>query len=85
VSQRYAVIFEQAESNWAAYVQDLPGCITTGKTLKTFIPPQHVVPPRYPWVTAASAGAACAHSDAAAARVRSSITFTMCSASLPTP
>ena len=29
----YAVIFEQAESNWAAYVPDLPGCMTTGKTL----------------------------------------------------
>jgi predicted RNase H-like HicB family nuclease len=34
VSQKYAVIFEQAESNWAAYVPDLPGCITTGKTLE---------------------------------------------------
>jgi predicted RNase H-like HicB family nuclease len=33
MSLRYAVIFEQAESNWAAYVPDLPGCITTGKTL----------------------------------------------------
>ncbi len=32
--QRYAVIFEQAESNWAAYVPDLPGCITTGATLE---------------------------------------------------
>lgn len=31
---RYAVIFEKAESNWAAYVPDLPGCITTGKTLE---------------------------------------------------
>jgi predicted RNase H-like HicB family nuclease len=30
---RYAVIFEKAERNWAAYVPDLPGCITTGKTL----------------------------------------------------
>ena len=29
----YAVIFEQAQNNWAAYVPDLPGCITTGKTL----------------------------------------------------
>lgn len=34
MSRRYAVIFEQAESNWAAYVPDLPGCITTGKTLE---------------------------------------------------
>ncbi len=30
MSVRYAVIFEQAESNWAAYVPDLPGCMTTG-------------------------------------------------------
>ncbi|MGH9583137.1 MAG: type II toxin-antitoxin system HicB family antitoxin, partial [Bryobacteraceae bacterium] len=28
------VLFEQAESNWAAYVPDLPGCMTTGKTLE---------------------------------------------------
>lgn len=34
MSQRYAVIFEQAEHNWAAYVPDLTGCITTGKTLE---------------------------------------------------
>jgi predicted RNase H-like HicB family nuclease len=34
MSQRYAVIFDQAESNWAAYVPDLPGCITTGKTFE---------------------------------------------------
>lgn len=34
MSVRYAVIFEQAESNWAAYVPDLPGCITTGKTME---------------------------------------------------
>jgi predicted RNase H-like HicB family nuclease len=31
---KYAVLFEQAENNWAAYVPDLPGCITTGKTLE---------------------------------------------------
>lgn len=31
---KYAVLFEQAESNWAAYVPDLPGCMTTGKTLE---------------------------------------------------
>jgi predicted RNase H-like HicB family nuclease len=31
---KYAVIFEQARSNWAAYVPDLPGCITTGRTLE---------------------------------------------------
>ena len=34
MNEKYAVIFEQAESNWAAYVPDLPGCITTGKTLE---------------------------------------------------
>ena len=34
MNQKYAVIFEQAESNWAAYVPDLPGCMTTGKTLE---------------------------------------------------
>ena len=32
--RRCAVIFEQAEANWAAYVPDLPGCITTGATLE---------------------------------------------------
>ena len=32
--RRYAVVFEKAESNWAAYVPDLPGCITTGSTLE---------------------------------------------------
>jgi predicted RNase H-like HicB family nuclease len=32
--RRFAVVFEKAESNWAAYVPDLPGCITTGSTLK---------------------------------------------------
>jgi len=31
---RYAVVFEKAESNWAAFVPDLPGCITTGTTLE---------------------------------------------------
>ncbi len=30
----YAVIFERAESNWAAYVPGLPGCITTGATIE---------------------------------------------------
>ncbi len=34
MSLKYAVVFEQAESNWAAYVPDLPGCMTTGKTLE---------------------------------------------------
>lgn len=34
MKQKYAVIFEQANGNWAAYVPDLPGCITTGATLE---------------------------------------------------
>jgi predicted RNase H-like HicB family nuclease len=32
--QRFAVIFEKAENNWAAYVPDLPGCVSTGATLE---------------------------------------------------
>jgi predicted RNase H-like HicB family nuclease len=31
---KYVVSFEQAENNWAAYVPDLSGCMTTGKTLE---------------------------------------------------
>lgn len=31
---KYAVLFEKAENNWAAYVPDLPGCMTTGKTFE---------------------------------------------------
>ena len=34
MKRAYAVIFEQAASNWAAYVPDLPGCVTTGETLE---------------------------------------------------
>ncbi|HEY3457339.1 MAG TPA: type II toxin-antitoxin system HicB family antitoxin [Bryobacteraceae bacterium] len=34
MSIKYVVLFEQAEGNWAAYVPDLPGCITTGQTLE---------------------------------------------------
>jgi len=30
--KRYAVVFEKADHNWAAYVPDLPGCISTGAT-----------------------------------------------------
>jgi predicted RNase H-like HicB family nuclease len=32
--KEYAVVFEKAPHNWAAYVPDLPGCVTTGKTLE---------------------------------------------------
>jgi predicted RNase H-like HicB family nuclease len=31
---KHAVIFEQARANWAAYVPDLPGCMTTGRTVE---------------------------------------------------
>ena len=31
---RYAVVIERAESNFAAYVPDLPGCIATGATVQ---------------------------------------------------
>jgi hypothetical protein len=30
--KRYAVVIEKAESNYAAYVPDLPGCVATGAT-----------------------------------------------------
>jgi predicted RNase H-like HicB family nuclease len=29
---RFAVVIEKAESNYSAYVPDLPGCIATGAT-----------------------------------------------------
>ncbi len=32
--KKYAVVFEKAAHNWAAYVPDLPGCVTTGPTLE---------------------------------------------------
>jgi predicted RNase H-like HicB family nuclease len=31
--REYVVAFERAGSNYSAYVPDLPGCISTGKTL----------------------------------------------------
>lgn len=30
----YTVIIEKAEDNYGAYVPDLPGCISTGKTIE---------------------------------------------------
>ena len=30
---RYAVIFEKSESNFGAYVPDLPGCVAIGDSL----------------------------------------------------
>ncbi len=32
--KRYAIVFEDAGSNWAAYVPDLPGCVATGDTVE---------------------------------------------------
>ena len=32
---RYAIVIEKAESNYSAYVPDLPGCIATGDTVAT--------------------------------------------------
>ena len=34
MSRNYAVVFERAKGNWAAYVPDLPGCITTGPSIE---------------------------------------------------
>ena len=31
--KKYAVIIEEGERNFSAYVPDLPGCITTGRTV----------------------------------------------------
>jgi predicted RNase H-like HicB family nuclease len=31
---RYAIVIEQAASNYSAYVPDLPGCIATGGTIE---------------------------------------------------
>ena len=32
-TRKYAVVIEQAERNFIAYVPDLPGCVSTGRTL----------------------------------------------------
>ena len=31
---KYAVVIEQADSNYSAYVPDLHGCVATGSTIK---------------------------------------------------
>ena len=31
---RYAVVLEKGETNYSAYVPDLPGCIATGATVE---------------------------------------------------
>lgn len=30
---RYAIVIEKAQSNYSAYVPDLPGCVATGATV----------------------------------------------------
>jgi predicted RNase H-like HicB family nuclease len=32
--KKYAIVIEQGENNLSAYVPDLPGCITTGRTVE---------------------------------------------------
>ncbi len=34
MKHRYLVVIEQAESNYSAYAPDVPGCISTGKTVE---------------------------------------------------
>jgi predicted RNase H-like HicB family nuclease len=34
MNRKYPVVFEPAETNWEAYVPDLPGCVSTGSTLE---------------------------------------------------
>lgn len=31
--KKYAIVIEQGENNLSAYVPDLPGCITTGRSV----------------------------------------------------
>jgi predicted RNase H-like HicB family nuclease len=31
---RYAIVIEKAQSNYSAYVPDLPGCVATGTTIE---------------------------------------------------
>jgi predicted RNase H-like HicB family nuclease len=31
---RYAIVIEQADGNYSAYVPDLPGCVATGDTIE---------------------------------------------------
>jgi len=31
---RYAIVIEVADSNYSAYVPDLPGCVATGSTVE---------------------------------------------------
>ncbi len=31
---KFAIIIEEGENNFSAYVPDLPGCVSTGKTIE---------------------------------------------------
>jgi predicted RNase H-like HicB family nuclease len=31
---KYAIVIERAETNYSAYVPDLPGCVATGSTIE---------------------------------------------------
>jgi predicted RNase H-like HicB family nuclease len=31
---RYAIVIEKAETNYSAYVPDLPGCVATGESIQ---------------------------------------------------
>jgi len=31
---KYAIVIEQGQNNFSAYVPDLPGCITTGRSME---------------------------------------------------
>jgi predicted RNase H-like HicB family nuclease len=31
---RFAIVIEKAETNYSAYVPDLPGCVATGETVE---------------------------------------------------
>jgi predicted RNase H-like HicB family nuclease len=33
MKKTYAVVIEKAQGNYSAYVPDLPGCVSTGRTL----------------------------------------------------
>jgi predicted RNase H-like HicB family nuclease len=34
MTKRYAIVLEKGQSNYAAYVPDLPGCVATGATVE---------------------------------------------------
>lgn len=34
IAMRYAVVIEKGESNYSAYVPDLPGCVSVGDTVE---------------------------------------------------